>query len=298
MKLLPLLALAASPAAEVDLPEVIEDIKPLLPMLVDQAHKPWVKALLWLLGLAGMILLGMLVTKVVLYVTKKLLLRSRVDHTAIPFLHAVVKAFCYIVLFLVVVGNTGLLDPASLVAILGVVGLAISLAIQDSLANLAGGALLLLNKPFTREDFVDIGDISGTIVEVRLTYTILRTVDNKRISIPNGQVTKERIVNYSSEPYRRMEVLLTLDRDCDMDRAEQVLLEVLQNHPMVLKAPPCSAKVSQHSDLGTVFSCRAWATREDYWTLWFQLHKLLKQALDQNGLSMPVRVVALPGPEG
>lgn len=295
MKTVPLFSFTISPAlTETDL-QVMEDLKPLLPQLVNQTNNPWIKALLWVAGLAGMILAGMVVIKVVLAITNKLLRRTRIDHTAIPFLHAVVKAFCYIVLFLVVVGNTGLLDPASLVAILGVVGLAISLAIQDSLANLAGGALLLVNKPFTREDFVDIGDISGTIVEVRLTYTILRTVDNKRISIPNGQVTKARIVNYSSEPYRRMEIRLTLARDCDMNRAEQVLLGVLEHHPMVLKEPPCSAKVAEHSDLGTVFSCRAWATREDYWTLWFQLPKLLKQALDQNGLPMPVRLVA-PGP--
>ncbi len=276
--------------------DALEDIDPLIPSLAGQTQNPVIKALIWAVSLLGMVAVGIVIIKVILWIVKKLLRRTKVDNTAIPFLNSMVKALCYVFLFVIVMGTTGLVDTASLAAILGVLGLAVSLAVQDSLANLAGGALLLLNKPFTRGDFVDVGDISGTIVEISLTYTILRTVDNKRISIPNGQVTNARIINYSSEPYRRMEVLLTIERDSDMDLAEEVLLRALQSHPMTLKSPPCSAKVCDHSDLGAVVSCRAWATKEDYWTIYYDLPKLLKKALDENGISMPVRGRAVPPP--
>lgn len=272
-----------------ELVDALEGVEAPIHDLVDQVDGPLMKVLIWVGSVLGMLLVGWVVIRILLSLFKRMVRRSKVDDAAIPFLHSVVKAILYILLFITVISATGLVDTASLVAILGVIGLAVSLAIQDSLSNVAGGALLLMNKPFTKDDFVDINDISGTIVQVSLTYTILRTVDNKRINIPNGEVVKAKIVNYSSEPYRRMEVLLTIARDADMDAAEELLLAVLKSHPMTLTDPPCSAKVSGHSDLGTIISCRAWATREDYWVIYFDLQKQLKAALDENGIAMPVR---------
>lgn len=289
------LELSAGSSTPITLPDEIIDAigntDPLLPTITQNVENPLVKFLIWLAGLAVMLFLGIVITKIILSFSRRLLLRSKIDNTAIPFLSSVIKVFCYVVLGITILGSTGFVDTASLVTAFGAVGLAVSLAVKDSLSNLAGGALLLVNKPFALGDYVDIDSTSGTITEISLTYTILKTVDNKRICIPNGQVTNARIVNYSSEPVRRLDISLTIGRDSDMALAEKVLAEALHHHPMALAEPEPSVKVTGHSDLGTVVTCRVWAKNEDYWNMNYDLQQQLKEALDRAGIEMPVRTI-------
>ncbi len=243
----------------------------------------------WLLMLAATIVLGVLLTKALVALVGRMLRRTSINNAAIPFLCSVLRIFCYVLVGISVADAMNIVEPSSIVTALGAVGLALSLAVKDSLANLAGGVQLVLTKTFQLGDYVDIDGISGTVTQVELLHTTLNTPDNKRIMIPNGQVTTARITNYSSEASRRVDVSLTISRDSDLTQAERLLTAEMARHPLVLKEPPPTARVDRHDDLGMVMVCKAWTDTADYWTVYYDLQEKLKGALDQAKISMPVR---------
>lgn len=245
----------------------------------------------WLGKLALTVVVGFVVVKVLVHFANKLLRRSKLNPTAIPFVVSVTRIFLYVLLGISVATSMGIVEPSSLVTSLGAVGLAVSLAVKDSLSNLMGGVLLILFKSFELGDYVEIDGIAGTVAEIGLVRTSLTTVDNKRISIPNGQVTNARVINYSSEATRRVDVLLTIDRQNDIERAKQVLMGLITENPLALQEPAPTVHAEGHTELGTKLCCRIWANREDYWPLYYSITESLKDQLAQEGITMPTKTL-------
>ena len=161
-----------------------------------------------------------------------------------------------------------------------------SLAIQGTLSNLAGGIQVLLSKPFKAGDYVEAGGISGTVMEVGLAYTKLCTVDNKVISVPNGQISGEKIINYSTEERRRVDLTFNASYDSPLQQVTGVLRAVVAAHPMALAEPEPFVRVNAYRDSSIEYVVRVWCATGDYWTLYYDLLEQVKEAFDQNGIEM------------
>ena len=201
------------------------------------------------------------------------------------FIHAALRVILWMITLCIVLDYVGV-PMTSLVAVLSVIGLAVSLAIQGTLSNLAGGIQVLLSKPFKAGDYVEAGGISGTVMEVGLAYTKLCTVDNKVISVPNGQISGEKIINYSTEERRRVDLTFNASYDSPLQQVTGVLRAVVAAHPMALAEPEPFVRVNAYRDSSIEYVVRVWCATGDYWTLYYDLLEQVKEAFDQNGIEM------------
>lgn len=270
-------------------------LEELFKSMTSQIESPFIPFLIWLAVLACTAVIGIVATKVLVYLLVKMLERTKTPPTAIPFIASVAKIFGYVLVAISIVTSLGLVDTSSIITALGAVGLAVSLAVKDSLSNLMGGALLILNKCFAMGDYIELDGVGGTVQEVSLIHTILLTPDNKRISIPNGQVTNAKIVNYSAEPTRRVDIILTIDRSSDIEQAKLVLRNAIADHPFALHDPEPAVRAEGHTELGTKLSCKVWAMRENYWPLYYDLVEQFKDKLEEAGIQMPTRTLPYGG---
>ena len=165
-------------------------------------------------------------------------------------------------------------------------GLAITLAVQGSLSNLAGGIQVLVSKPFKADDYIEVGSVGGTVAEVGLVYTKLRTIDNKIISIPNGQISGEKIVNYSTEEKRRVDLTFNTSYDDAPERVTACIRDVIGAHPKAFFTPEPFVRVSAYQASSVEYTVRVWCATEDYWALYFDLLEQVKAAFDRAGIEM------------
>ncbi|GAB5465189.1 MAG: small-conductance mechanosensitive channel MscS [Candidatus Kapaibacteriales bacterium] len=208
------------------------------------------------------------------------------DVTKKEFLRKFVKAGLTVVLLIVIAGVLGI-STASLVALLGAAGLAIGLALQGSLSNIAGGFLIMVQKPFEAGHWIDAQGESGTVVEVGIVTTILKTPDNKVIYIPNGQLANGNITNYSQEPERRLDMTFGIGYSDDIDKAKAILQSIMDSDPRVLKDRANQISVAELADSSVNFTWRAWVKGSDYWPLHFDMQERVKKEFDANGISIP-----------
>ncbi len=240
-----------------------------------------------ILTAAVVFLIGWFLIKLVMRMLDKGLKRSKLDVTLHAFVKSLVRISLIVLLGISCATMTGLVDPASVVTALGAVGLALSLAVKDSLTNLAGGLILLAAKPFVVGDYIEADGIGGTVAKIDLVHTMLRTVDNKEIFIPNGQMSNAKVVNYSAEPLRRVDLEFTIDYSDDFEHAKSVIGEVLQQHPLALKDPAPTVRLLRHDASALVIVCRAWVDGAKYWDLYFDLMEQVKTRFDEEGISIP-----------
>lgn len=179
------------------------------------------------------------------------------------------------------------IPTTSFVTLLASGGVAIGLALQGALANFVGGLMILLFKPFKVGDYIEAGAQSGTVHDITVVYTVLLTVDNKHITIPNGSLTNSSIVNYSTEPTRMVDLRFSTAYDCPVERTRQVLSAVAAAHPQVLSDPAPTARLFSQEDSALVFALRVWCRTEDYWAVYFDLNEQVKAAFDEEGIVIP-----------
>ena len=195
------------------------------------------------------------------------------------------------VLIKVIIGVTALailgIPMSSIVAVIGSCGLAIGLALQGSLANIAGGFVLVLSKPFAIGDFIISGDISGTVEEIGVFHTKVVTIDNKRIIVPNSTISNATLVNATALQNRRVDLVFSASYDADVDTVQRVLKETCRAHSLVLDDPEPFARISAHNSSSLDYTVRAWCKTEDYWTVYFDLIRDVKYAFDKNGITIP-----------
>ena len=202
------------------------------------------------------------------------------------FLHAALRGVLCLVTVCIVLGYIGV-PMTSLVALVGVIGLAVSLAIQGTLSNLAGGIQVLVSKPFKAGDYVEAGGVSGTVKEVGLAYTKLATVDNKVISVPNGQISAEKIINYTTADQRRVDLTFNASYDDPPQKVIETIRQVVGAHPRALFTPEPFIRVNAYKDSSVEYVVRVWCATADYWPLYHDLLEQVKEAFDKNGIQMP-----------
>lgn len=239
-----------------------------------------------LLAAFAILLFGRVVAKIVAKVTGKALERAKVDVTLRPFLSSLMY---YLVLSFVIVAALGAvgIETASLIAMLGAAGLAVGLALQGTLSNLAAGVMLMIFRPFRIGDYVDIAGTSGTIEAVGVFVTNLTTPDNIAITVPNSQIWGQTIKNYAAKPTRRNDIVVGVSYSDDLGVAKQSILDTLKKDPRVLAEPEPQVAVSELGDSSVNFVVRPWCKREDYWDLRFDLLRAIKEDLETAGCSIP-----------
>lgn len=239
--------------------------------------------------LAGLILvIGFACTKAFVKRLRKSKMASKMDRTVASFFFNCVSIGLKTILVVSAIGVMGV-PMASVVTVLATAGAAIGLAMQGSLSNLAGGLMLLIFKPFRVDDFVESQGVSGTVEEISIMYTVLCTPDNKTVTLPNGTLMNSTITNYSKKDLRRVDVSLTVAADSDIDRVRDVLVSLASAHPMVLKEPALAVVYTGRTEDGLAFVIRAWAKKDDYWTVNFELNEAVKKAFDMTGIQVPYK---------
>ncbi len=230
--------------------------------------------------------LGWLLIRFLLNMLAKFLKRTKID----PILHRVIlsisKIGMMVLLAISVVDLLGI-PTTSIITSLGAVGLALSLAVKDSISSLAGGVIILLIKPFSLGDYVELDGTGGTVREIGLFNTMLTTTDNKRVYIPNDAVSKAKIVNFSAEENRRLDILFTIGYNDDYFKAKALIEQVIANAPLALKEPQPLVRMSGHGASSIEITCRLWVKNEDYFEMNYYMHEQVKKAFDENGISIP-----------
>jgi small conductance mechanosensitive channel len=231
-------------------------------------------------------LVGKWVARRIQNAMKKLLTKREVDPVLVDFLGTVVFALIFIAAIIAAVDALGI-PATSFMAILGAAGLAIGLALKDSLSNFASGVMLVLFRPFTKGDFVDVGGIVGTVEEIHLVSTILITPDNKQIIAPNSMMYSSAITNFSAKDTRRVDMVIGVGYSDDLKVAADVLHKVCWEHPKVLDKPETKIFINNLGESSVDFVVRPWVKSEDYWTVLAEILESSKMELEAAGCNIP-----------
>ena len=217
----------------------------------------------------------------------KLLSRSKLDKTLHAFIKSAVRVLMYVLTAIIVVGSLGF-NVSSLVAVLSVAGLAVSLAMQNSLSNLAGGIMILVTKPFLVGDFVEVGGQSGTVLEIGMAYTKIHTLDNKRISIPNSAISAANIVNYSTEGKRRVDLTFSVAYENDVELVKKALGIAISRCDKALTdgADAPFVRLSQYGESTITYTVRVWCKNPDYWDVYFFLMEEAGKVFREEGIKL------------
>lgn len=277
-------------ALNISLSEITEEeidiglIEQFFSELPDKAFRFGIRVLLAIV----VFFIGVKLIKLVRKMVKKSLLRGNAEQGVVQFLDSFIKVALYIVLVLFIASGFGV-DATSVVALLGSAGVAIGLAIQGSLSNLAGGVLILLLKPFKVGDYIkeDTSGNEGTVEEIQLFYTRLVTPENKIIVLPNGNLSNASLTNVTYAPDRRMDIKVGISYKADIKKAKEVLLEVLINDEHVLKEKEQIVYVDELADSAVILGIRCWFKNEEYWEGKWRITEKVKYALDENEIEIP-----------
>lgn len=229
---------------------------------------------------------GLMVIKGITSVISKSIERSKMDNTLKPFLTSMSGTILKILLVLSVIKILGV-DITSFVAIIAAAGFAVGLAFQGSLANFAGGVLLLALRPIRVGDYIEGAGYSGTVEGIKILYTELVTPDNKVIFIPNGSLSNTGIVNYSVKDTRRVDFQFGASYDADADTVIQTLQNIVTDHSLVLQDPEPFVRLSQHGESAVVYTVRVWTNADDYWTVHFDILESVKKQFDRDEIAIP-----------
>lgn len=238
------------------------------------------------LAAIALLIVGFWGGRILRALTRRALRRAGVDETLVPFCSGLVH---YLVLAVVVVAALNLLgiQTTGLLAVLGSVGLAIGLAMKDTLSHFASGVMLLLLRPFRPGDFVDIAGTSGKVIEIGIFSTALNTSDNIRIEVPNGNIFGKNLKNFSANDIRRVDLVIGVSYDDDLGKASALIQSLLEEDGRILKDPAPSVVVGELADSSVNFLVRPWCSKDDFWSLKTDLLLKLKVQLEGAGFSLP-----------
>jgi len=217
---------------------------------------------------------------------RKLMTKRNLDPSLIPFLGTMLDIVLKILLIVTLAGMLGF-ETTSFIAILGAAGLAVGLALQGTLANFAGGVLILVFKPFRVGDLIEAQGEKGNVKEIQIFVTIINTPENKTVIIPNGAISNGNITNYTVEGLIRVDMTFGISYDSDIKKAKEVLLDIMQKHPKTLKNPAPFVGVSALADSSVNLAVRPYTHPNDYWEVYFDVYEAGKVALDGAGVTIP-----------
>ncbi len=209
-----------------------------------------------------------------------------VDKTISRTLIYIFKLSSKIIIVVCLIGYVGI-DTSGITALIASAGVCIGLAVNGAVSNLAGGVMLIVTRPFKIDDYIEVLGHSGTVEEIRITQTKLRTPDNKVVYIPNGSLSNAEIINYSEKDIRRVDNTFSIAYDCDFEKAKEIINNICLEHQLVLKDPAPFVRVSNHGSSSIDIVTRVWTKSSDYWTVHFDLLEKVKVAFDENGIEIP-----------
>ncbi len=212
--------------------------------------------------------------------------KRKVDKTIARTIVYVFKLGMKIIVAICLVGYVGI-ETSGITALVTSFGVCVGLAVNGALSNLAGGVMIIITRPFKIDDYIEALGYSGTVEEIRITQTKLRTPDNKVVYIPNGTLSSAEIVNYSEKDVRRLDNTFSIAYNCDFEKAKQILTNICLEHELVLKDPAPFVRVSKHGSSSIDIVTRVWTKSEDYWTVNFDLLEKVKTEFDANGIEIP-----------
>ena len=232
------------------------------------------------------LVVGVVVIKLIQRAVERILSRNASLAPIHRYLRSAVSIVLWLLLALVLLGSLGV-ELTSIIALLSVAGLAVSLALQNTLSNLAGGIMLLVSKPMTIGDYVEIGSVSGTVSMIGLSYSTLVTVENTEIYIPNSQLSSATIINYTRLGRRRMEITVSASYDDPAEAVKAALQEAVDQFPAILQDPAPEIRLCGYGDSGVNYLVRAWTATGDYWDTYYRLLEAVLPAFRRHGVSMP-----------
>jgi len=203
------------------------------------------------------------------------------------------KTFAYIfklamkcIVAICLIGFVGI-DTSGLAALVASVGVCVGLALNGALSNLAGGVLIILTRPFKVDDFIEAQGFSGTVEDIHITCTRIRTPDNKVVYIPNGALSSGTIVNYNEKDTRRVDFTFSISYSDDFEKAKDIVMNICESHELALKDPAPMVRVSEHGASSINLTARVWVKSADYWTVHFDVLEAVKSAFDKEGIEIP-----------
>ena len=234
----------------------------------------------------AIIIVGMIAARIVSNTVNLLMLARKIDATVADFLSALVRYAVIAFTLIAALGRVGV-QTASVIAVLGAAGLAVGLALQGSLSNLAAGVLLVMFRPFRAGEYVDLGGVAGTVLSVQIFSTTMRTVDGKIVVIPNGKIIAGNIINFSREPARRNEFIIGVSYDADIDKVKQILTRILEADNRILKDRDITVRLNELAPSSVNFVVRAWSLSGDLQNVYWDVLEQIKREFDANGISFP-----------
>jgi len=230
--------------------------------------------------------IGRIVVRILTRTVRKLMDAQHVDETLVSFVSNLASMVLMTFVIIAAISALGI-QTTSFIALLGAAGLAIGLALQGSLSNFAAGVLIVMFRPYKVGDWIEAAGISGSVEEVQILTTVLKTGDNKQVIVPNGQVMESIITNYSANETRRVDMVVGVSYDDDIDEVRSTLEDIIGADDRVLDEPACTIAVSALADSSVNFVVRPWVATSDYWGVMFDLTETIKKRFDKDGISFP-----------
>ncbi|WP_432695768.1 mechanosensitive ion channel family protein [Marinobacterium sp. YM272] len=243
----------------------------------------------WALNIAfalAIFFVGRWITKRLVNLCGRLMRRAKVDEMLINFVSSIISVLLLLFIIVAALGQLGV-DTTSLIALVGAAGLAVGLALQDSLKNFAAGVLLIIFRPFREGDFVEVAGIAGIVEHVAIFNTVMRTGDNREVIIPNGGIYSDVITNYSKRDTRRVDMVFGISYDDDLRKAKKILMDILIADERVLKDPEPVVVVAALADSSVNFNVRPWVKTADYWAVLWDVTEQVKLRFDEEGITIP-----------
>ena len=234
----------------------------------------------------AIIIVGMIIARLVSNTVNRLMRARHIDATVADFLSALVRYAIIAFTLIAALGRVGV-QTASVIAVLGAAGLAVGLALQGSLSNLAAGVLLVMFRPFRAGEYVDLGGVAGTVLNVQIFSTTMRTVDGKIVVIPNGKIIAGNIINFSREPVRRNEFIIGVAYDSDIEKVKQLLTNIIESDDRILKDREMTVRLNELTPTAINFVVRVWSNSGDLQNVYWDVLERVKRDFDANGVHFP-----------
>lgn len=254
--------------------------------LLDKLNELWVDAGIKLIYVIVILVVGGKLIKIVTRLVTKVKWFDKLDKSVSSFLLSFIKITLNIILLITIAGIIGI-PSTSIITLLGSAGVAIGLAMQGGLSNIAGGLIILIFKPFKVGDFIDTHTDSGTVKNISLFYTTLIAPDNRVISIPNGNLANSPSVNYSSGKIRRLDIDLDISYDNEIENVKRSINKVLVREKRILEEKEVFVRLTDYKDSSMRYTIRVWVNKDDYWNIRFDLLENLKKTFDSDGIKIP-----------
>ena len=231
-------------------------------------------------------IIGIVAVKIITKIISRFMKKSTVDNAAVAFLVSFIRVVLYTIVIVSALTLVGV-PVSSIIALIGAAGLAVSLALQNYLSNLAGGFIILFSKPFKSGDMIEIDSTTGQIKSINILYTKMLTSDNKTVLIPNGKVADAKIINYSEMPTRRLDMTFDISYSNDFEKAKEIIQGITDRNKLVHKDPEPLIRLGAHKDSALEIVVKLWVANDKYYELFYDMSEAVKREFDKHGIEIP-----------